>query len=249
MKKIILNVLVLFHLLPSYAQELLCHARPGFMNFGGLQSSPDLNDHEERCIVAIQQAKDRSKMSCYDGPQIHKIQAARGITIPTCETVQKTLRDAFSAILAGDLEPKYIAQCPDIPQNRDILIEEICQLYSNFFANALREEVLCEILKQNGMWLQLRYSYDPIPSPEQTTRFTNALKQYLTKAFDQGKNKRIWVHIGYDYGPTSPPLQFAFEEADLNNDFYYLLPYKSHTHIHIDQGIISLNLDLRGPPF
>jgi|GEM_PF-2161351 len=165
------------------------------------------------------------------------------------ETVQQTLRDAFSSILAGNLEPKYITQCPNTPQNCDILIKEICLLYSAFFSDALHEEVLCEILRQKGMWLQLRYSYDPIPSPEQTTLFTNALKQYLTKIIDQGGDKPIWVLLGYDYGPTSAPLEFAFEEAGLNNDFYYLLPYKSHTHIHIDQGVISLNLDLRGPPF
>lgn len=165
------------------------------------------------------------------------------------ETIQKTLKDAFSAILGGNLEPKYITQCQDTPQNRAILIEEICQLYSNFFTDALHEEVLCEILRQNGMWLQLRYSYHPIPSPEQRALFTNALKQYLTKTLEQGGDRRVWVHIGYDYGPTSPPLEFAFEEAGLNNDFYYLLPYKSHTHIHIDQGDISLNLNLTGPPF
>ncbi|HEX4839784.1 MAG TPA: hypothetical protein VFU89_05025 [Rhabdochlamydiaceae bacterium] len=165
------------------------------------------------------------------------------------ETIQQTLRDTFSAILRGNLEPKYIIQYPDTPQNRDLLIEEICQLYSGFFTDALHEESLCEILRQNGMWLQLRYSYDPIPSPEQTTLFTNALKQYLRKVMGRKEDRRIWVHIGYDYGPTSAPLEFAFKEAGLNNDFYYLLPYKSHTHIHIDQEVISLNLDLRGPPF
>ena len=165
------------------------------------------------------------------------------------ETIQQTLRDTFSSILAGYLEPKYSTQCPDTPQNREILIEEICQLYSRFFTDALHEELLCERLRQNGMWLQLHYSYDPIPSFEQTALFTNALKQYLTKIIDQRGDSHIWVHLGYDYGPTSDPLEFAFKEAGLNNDFYYLLPYKSHTHIHIDQRVMSLNLDFRGPPF
>lgn len=165
------------------------------------------------------------------------------------ETVHQPLRNTFSAILAGDLEPKYISQYPDTPQNRSALIEEICWLYGNFFTNALHEEPSCKILRQNGMWLQLRDSYDPVPSPQQTTLFTNALKQYLIRTLDREREERIWVHIGYDYGPTSPSLEFAFEEAGLNDDFYYLLPYKSHTHIHIDQGVITLNLDLRGPPF
>lgn len=165
------------------------------------------------------------------------------------ETIQQPLRNTFSAILEGSLEPKYITQYPDTPQNRDILIEEISQLYSAFFTDALHEERLCEILRQNGMWLQLRYSYNPIPSPQQTALFTNALKRYLTSIMDQGEDNRTWVHLGYDYGPTSAPLEFAFKEAGLNNDFYYLLPYKSHVHILIEQKVITLNLDLRGPPF
>ncbi|MCF7852470.1 MAG: hypothetical protein K9M07_04425 [Simkaniaceae bacterium] len=168
---------------------------------------------------------------------------------PIHKTVQQTLRNTFSAILSGDREPKYTAQYPDTPQNRIFLITEICRLYSAFFSDEMHSENMYDILQQQGMWIQKRHSFDPIPTFTQTLLFADALENILKRIIAEPDGKKILVHLGYDYGPNSVPLEFAFKEAGLNNDFYYLLPYKSHTHIRIDQGVISLNLNLAGPPF
>jgi hypothetical protein len=169
--------------------------------------------------------------------------------MPIHKTLQQTLRDTFSAILTGKREAKYIAQYPDTPQNRIFLITEICRLYSAFLSDEMHSENTYDILQQQGIWIQKRHSYDPIPTFAQTRLFSDALENILHRIIVESDGKKIWVHLGYDYGPNSAPLEFAFKEAELNNDFYYLLPYKSHTHIRIDHGVISLNLNLVGPPF
>ena len=168
--------------------------------------------------------------------------------MPVHKTVQQTLRDTFSAILTGEREAKYIAQYPDTPQNRILLITEICRLYSAFFSDEIHNENMYDILQQQGMWIQKRHSYNPIPTCTQTLLFADALENILNRIIAEQDGKKTLVHLGYDYGPNSAPLEFAFKEAGLNNDFYYLLPYKSHTHIRIDHGVISLNLNLMGPP-
>jgi hypothetical protein len=168
---------------------------------------------------------------------------------PVHETVQQALRDTFSTILTGKREPKYIDQYPDTPQNRIFLITEICRLYSAFFLEEMHSEKMYDILQRQGVWIQMRHSCNPIPTSAQTRLFSDALEKILNQTIAESDGRKIWVHLGYDYGPNSAPLEFAFKEAGLNNDFYYLLPYKSHTHIHIDQGVISLNLNLTGPPF
>lgn len=163
------------------------------------------------------------------------------------EIARQTLRDAFYAILTGDREPKYSAEYQDTPQNRAFLITEICGLYSAFFSEEIHTEEMYYILQQRGMWIQKRHSYDPIPTFEQTSLFANALENILHQLMTTQDSKKIWIHLGYDYSPSSEPLEFAFKEAGLNDDFFYLLPYKSHTHIRIAEGVIDLYLNLAGP--
>ena len=111
----------------------------------------------------------------------------------------------------------------------------------------MHSENMYDILQQQGIWIQKRHSYDPLPTFAQTVLFTRALEQSLSQMIDQADDQKIWIHLGYDYSPNSKPLEFAFKEAGLDNDFYYLLPYKSHTHIRIENGVIDLYLSLEGP--
>ncbi len=163
------------------------------------------------------------------------------------ETSPQILRDVFSDILSGNREPKYIVQYPDTPQNRAFLVSEICCLYSTFLSEEMHSENMYNILQEQGMWIQKRHSYDPIPTWEQVMLFSDALKRVFHQIMTEPDNKKIWVHLGYDYSPNSKPLELAFKEAGLNDDFFYLLPYKSHTHIRIADGVIDLHLNLVGP--
>lgn len=165
------------------------------------------------------------------------------------KTLQQTLSDTFAAILTGERAPKYIAQYPDTPENRAVLVSEICQLYSSFLLIELHNEWAYDVLQRQGLWIQKRHSYDPLPTSEQILLFSNALKSSIDQIIVKADDKKIWVHLDYDYSPNSDPLESAFKAAGLDDNFYYLLPYKSHTHIHIEDGIISLNLNLAGPPF
>ena len=61
--------------------RLIYRARLGFVNFGGSQKGPDLNDREEGHIASIRPTKDRSKMGPYDGPPNSHNLSGCGITM------------------------------------------------------------------------------------------------------------------------------------------------------------------------
>ncbi len=161
--------------------------------------------------------------------------------------IQKTLQKEFSLILTGEGETTYVINYPDTPKGRFGLASEIAKLYGAFLTLEMHEEDLCEILQHKGMWIQKRCLYHPIPTSFQISLFINTLERELLQSFEKTYDGAAWVHLGYDYGPTSAILELVFQEAGLDGDFYYLLPYKSHTHIHIRDGEITLNLNFKGP--
>jgi hypothetical protein len=158
------------------------------------------------------------------------------------------LESAFSAILAGKSEPIYVAHFPNTLNNRLFLAAEISKLYGAFLTPEMHEGDLCETLQQGGMWIQKKYIYHPAPTSLQTSLFIKVLEEELVRSLDITCDGSVWVHLGYDYGPTSAILEFVFQEVGLSADFYYLIPYKSHTHIYIRSDEVILNLNLKGPP-
>ncbi len=164
------------------------------------------------------------------------------------EKIQETLQNACSVILSGKGEPVYVIHYPDTTKNRLFLAFEISRLYGAFLTIEMHEENLCAILQQKGMWIQKRSLYHPVPTSFQISLFISTLERELLQSLEKTKSCAAWVHLGYDYGPTSAILELVFREVGLDADFYYLLPYKSHTYIYIHDGEIILNLNFKGPP-
>lgn len=154
------------------------------------------------------------------------------------------LGDTFSAILAGVREPTYYAKFLDVSQNRQKLAKELAQFYGAFLDPELHSGELFEALRTSGIWLQKWYDYDPVLSNEQIAHFMEALECAIVRKLD---TTPYWMHIGYDYGPDLEVLDPIFRELGIDNNYYYLLPYKTHTYIGIEGGQICLELHFKGP--
>lgn len=139
------------------------------------------------------------------------------------------IKNACHEILTGKEEPVCVLHCPDTPKNRLIIAFEISRLYGAFLTPEMHEEGQCEILHQKGIWIQKGCLYHPVLTSFQILLFTSTLERELLKSFEKTYDGTSWVHLGYDYGPTSDVLELVFQEVGLDADFYYLLPYKSHT--------------------
>ncbi|MFZ4773190.1 MAG: hypothetical protein ACOYK9_04280 [Chlamydiia bacterium] len=163
------------------------------------------------------------------------------------DQIEETLQSAFSAILSGEREPVYLICYPDTPKVCMAIAKEISKLYGAFLTSAMHEEDICEILKQKGVWLEKKCTYHRVVTASQISLFIGTLERELLQSFENRPGGIAWVHLGYDYGPTSPILETVFQKRGLNADFYYLLPYKSHTHIHFKDGEIVLNIHFKGP--
>jgi hypothetical protein len=152
-----------------------------------------------------------------------------------------------NVILAGEGEPTYTTHCLDNLKNRLTIALEISKLYGAFLRPEMHEEGKCELLQQRGMWIQKKCLYHPVLTVFQISLFISILEREVLESLEKAYNSGGWVHLGYDYGPTSSILEIVFQEVGLDADFYYLLPYKSHTYIHICDGEIIVNLNFKGP--
>jgi hypothetical protein len=177
------------------------------------------------------------------------ISLCAGLSILSAHPAELLIKDSFLTreIFKEKSEAVCLFEYQDTPQDRLFVALEISKLYAIFLTPEVHEGALYEILQQKGVWIQKKHYYHPVPTPLQIRLFTKALERELLNEFAKILKDQGWIYLNYDYGPTSAILELIFQEVGLDVDFYYLLPYKSHTHIYIHDEKITIYLNFKGP--
>lgn len=169
----------------------------------------------------------------------------------TASLNETSISSQISGLLHGDLPLTFTLHYLDTPENRKPIITEIANLYGYFLTQEAHEKEYCSRLREKGMWIEIKDASGYFPTNEDIDLFIQSLTQCMTtdlSTIPEYLNESS-TKLGMDYGPDRGTLRNAFQKADLNNNCYSLLPYKTMTLITIREKQITVAVDLKGPLF